>query len=294
MNPPTLIDPAKDAADLIGALPAAPQPAPAAVPSEPAAPLTVTAEPMAAPPVDRFGHLFRPGFHRTNVDGSPFRGKKGQFMPRGGSRSPQAAAQPAATAEPQPQPVPTAQPVQSAPVTPPITEPAAPAWTDAQRAAAAEPAAPAAGSPAAVAAATAQAEIIDSSDDAAEVIALAGFFIIGVIFGAPEEATPPAGEQAHLIKINAALIRSTGWKGSAWWAAGLSWAAYLLRFLRKPVAAAQVQKWVAEIRAKSPAPDVFGAAVVTAIVNQPKPATAPAAPQAAPTFSGQFIERPAN
>lgn len=39
-----------------------------------------------AVPKDNFGTEFRPGFHRTNTDGSPFRGARGQFMPKGGRR----------------------------------------------------------------------------------------------------------------------------------------------------------------------------------------------------------------
>lgn len=36
--------------------------------------------------IDKGGKAFRPGFHRANPDGSPFRGKHGQFMPRGGRK----------------------------------------------------------------------------------------------------------------------------------------------------------------------------------------------------------------
>lgn len=35
---------------------------------------------------DKFGRLFKPGFHRLKPDGSPFIGRFGQFMPRGGRK----------------------------------------------------------------------------------------------------------------------------------------------------------------------------------------------------------------
>lgn len=74
--------------------------------------------------VDARGTVFRPGFHRVNADGSPFRGRFGQFMPKGGRRretapaasaepsapSESAATEPPATVEPSPAPKPAAEP----------------------------------------------------------------------------------------------------------------------------------------------------------------------------------------
>lgn len=53
--------------------------------------------------VDDNGTVFRPGCHRANPDGSPFRGRYGQFMPKGGRRK--AGGAPESSPAPSPAPV---------------------------------------------------------------------------------------------------------------------------------------------------------------------------------------------
>jgi hypothetical protein len=53
----------------------------ASAPASPA-PAVAAGEPIK----DTSGVVFRPGFHRVKADGSPFTGKRGQFMPRGGRK----------------------------------------------------------------------------------------------------------------------------------------------------------------------------------------------------------------
>jgi len=277
MDTPQLLDPATVAAELIGKPEAAPQPL--------ALPQTAPEAEALSPFVDKSGNRYRPGFHRANPDGSPFLNRFGNLMPAPKARKPKAETALPAESQPKPEPQPPA-PVQPETKPEAVKPPSAPAWTEAERTAAAAPVAPAVTT---APAAQAEVEVYDSSDDAAEVIALAIFFLIGILFGAPEEATPADGEQKKLVKITAGLIRTTGWKGSAWWAAGLSWSAYLLRFLRKPKAAAKVQGWVDELRAKTK----LATPVAAAPEPKPNPGLVGIQPNPFPGIAASgFIERP--
>ena len=277
MDTPTVLSPDAVAAELLGAQPATPQPT---APVQPATEPAPRGQPLSA---------FRKGFHRENPDGSPFRNRYGNFMPRGGRKSSPSAV---AVSDTAPQPTAPIQPVTeptAGTVPAPVSEaasqvsaPEKPAWSAAERAAAASTAVPVDSVPA-----NAQQAEIDTSADAAEVAAEALFFCVGAIFNAHDEATPAKPEAEKLVRVLAAWIRSTGWRGTAGICALLAVVAYLLRFLRKPKASAKVQDWIGQLKTS--------ARIEKAVPVQPQPAaeqTKQPEPPQATGFNG-FTERSA-
>jgi hypothetical protein len=278
MTQPETLSPSAVAAELLAA-------EPATVPAAPAEPLALPAPaakaPLPAPepnaPTDRNGNPFRRGFHRENADGTPFRNKHGFFMPRGGRKPAAAPVSLPATASEPPAPTPTPSAPESAAESP---------WTAAERASAAAPAsdptAPAADQP------KPATDAADHCADAAEAVTHALYLVVGAVTGAPDEANPAASEHANLCRSVAAYVRSTGWRGGPLAGAVLAVSAYLLRTLRKPKSAEQVEAWMRSLR--KPAPKN--------VTPMPQPAPAPAAAgpvrhtaATAPLAFGGFTER---
>lgn len=301
MNAPTQLDPLAVATNLIAH-------------TEP--------QPAAAEPIrDKAQRIFDPAIFRARPDGSAFLNQHGFFMPASRKRglglrtlAQIASAQPGAPPVP-PAPVPTPPvPVPGPSVPVPSPNPGGPgigdlpktsaasaasapqAWTEAEKAAAG--AIPPQSDPSAASAqpggATAQAnaELIDSTEDAAEVWTRATYFGVGMLFKMPEESTPSKAEHEQLRRVAAAYLRSLGFKGSARVAVLLAFAAYLLRFVNKPAAAAKVQAWAVSWKAwllkKPPAPQSTAAA---AAARSPAPSS-PRAPSLSPALTS-FSERPA-
>jgi hypothetical protein len=274
MNEPLLLDPSSVASSLL-ALPEAPPPAPV---------------PSAEDLVDGAHRKFDPTRHKSKPDGTPFVNKYGFFMPIGGKRSrstPAPVAQPAAASTP-PAQEPNAA-AASIPPKPPEAE--KPAWGPAAHAAAAgvdftpqpertETPPPAPGTPTPPPAA---APGIDNSEEAAEVGTRALYFTVGILIGSPEEATLDKAEHANFHRAAAAYIRSTGWKGTPLTCLVLMVCAYLLRTFQKPVAAAQVKKWLADFKAKKKPP----------VPVQPSAPAAGVAQQANASLKPRFVERAA-
>jgi len=238
----------------------------------PAVPAAPTAEPppVVAPvthgpaPIDKAGRLFDPKHYRANADGSPFLNAKGYFMPRGGRKAKTAG--PVVTA--------SAAPI-AAPAVP--LPPAVDAWSASDRATAAgvpsgQPGEP--GEAAGPSAAGQAAPPVGKSSDAAEVGCRAVYTAAGLVFGAPDEATPPPAEHKNYVEAAAAYIDYRGWKFVGGLALVVCALAYLLRMASKPKTEARIKKWTGfgeEPRNVTPAP------ASKAEADEPPPAPPPVA-----------------
>lgn len=266
-NAPEILDPARVAADLIGA-PGASTPAPTVSdqttqPAQPAeaSPVTPTPDGM----MDKAGRVFDAARYKSNPDGTPFRNKLGYFMPKGGRRPGGSA--PAAPIAPTPASV-SAPTVSAPPAALPAS--AAPAWSEAEKAAAASPVPEAAAPGSAPSPAAEAVQLVDYSNDAAKALSHGVFALGGFIFDAREEVRPPKVEAEHLTEATAAWIRSTGWRGGPLAGMLLAWTAYALGLAEKPKISAKFREWFGSGPKPQKAVD---------IVATPVP---PAAPKATP------------
>ncbi len=133
-------------------------------------------------------------------------------------------------------------------------------------------------------AADARAEVVDHSDDAAEVACRAAQFAAGVVLDSPEDCTPPPAEHKHMVKATAAYIRSKGWQATAGIGLALMFGAWLLRVLSRPKPMGKVRGWL-HLDEKAPAaPADKPAAGVTARPAAPAQSTGlpPGIPPLAP------------
>lgn len=146
----------------------------------------------------------------------------GQWMPKGG-RKPK-------VAKPAPSPTPEA------------ARPAAPveSFIPADVPAAEKPAE----ATAAERAPEAHAEIVDHSEDAAEVVCRAAQFGAGMVLDAPEDVTPAPAEHKSMTKATAAYIRTKGWQATAGVALFLVFAAWILRIANKPRPREKIRGWL--------------------------------------------------
>lgn len=281
MNTPALLDPATVAAELIGSTGAS-APAPAVSNQAPQPPAASQAESVTVTPtpdgkIDKAGRVFDASRYKSNPDGTPFRNRLGYFMPIGGRSARSARPDQSGVTVIRagfvgaPAPAPVSAPAVSAPPAA-LPTPAAPAWSEAERAAAAAPAsdavAPGSG---AVAAETAPA--VDYSADAGKAISAGVFLLAGVVFDAREETTPTKPEAAHLTDATAAWIRSTGWRGGPLAGALLAWLAYFLGLAEKPKIGARLRGWFGS----DPKPQKQVTEIRATPVAEPKPASNPAA-----------------
>lgn len=196
--------------------------------SAPAATAPAASAAPAGPEIrDALGKVFRPGFHRVTADGSPFRGARGQFMPRGGRR-PGSVSAPGA-----PNPAPTTPEAGSsvparllgAPAAPPPPGPAGPA--------------PEAPKPAAIPLEICPPEALDA---AAETALRSAYHIADTVCDADGEWQPsPESEHESLKKCLIAWFEARGGKPwPAWVSFTLSAVTYVLKRLRKPKTAARL------------------------------------------------------
>ena len=275
--PTNQLDPLTVAAELLANAPKPSDETPVATapaPTQPEAsqPSPVATEAQAAStaatadqPRDKFGHAFRPGFHRTNADGTPYISARGLYMPRGGKR-PRAA---------------TAAPAETAPVMPDASG----AWSAADKATAAAQPEPEPGQTAAQPA-PAQQTGPDTSEAAAEVFCRGLYAVLGFALECPEDVTPGKAEHDNMQRATAAYIRAKGWTATAGWGVLLMFAAYLLRLITRPGPSAKVKAWLADWKVRRAKP----VTPTTPATPADKPATTAATyPQ---TF-GSFRESPA-
>jgi hypothetical protein len=257
MSTPETLSPAAVTADLLAAAPKATGTVPEiAQPPASVQPVTATA-PGSEAPRDSLGRAFDPKRFRTNPDGSPFLGAKGQYMPRGGRKGGSTAQNAKTTAQ-----------------EPPPVNPSGPAWSDADRTAAAKPPTPEGESDPKVK--TVEPEVVGSADDSAEVACRAVYTTIGFFTDAPEEAMPTPAEHKNLQSMTAAYFRSRGWIFAGGVAVCIALLAYLLRTANRPKTRAKVRGW-------------FGAKAVEQAPVEPPPPTPE--PQTAPQPSSVLSER---
>lgn len=276
---PNLLDPAAVAAAMMADVPkpSPAEPAPAK-PTEPAPAVASAVQPEAPAsdtPRDDGGNSFRPGFHRENPDGSPFRNRFGRFMPRGGRHKRSAPESAGGTAP--------------APANPP---PAKSAWSEAERAEASAPpvAEQPAGESAGAAAQPAPApEVADHSEDAAEVVCLAVYTSTGLLFDAPEDCEPKPAEHTAIRRAVAAYVRAKGWRITGGWGIVVMFAAYLIRVLRKPGPSKKFRSWISDQRAARAKP----VAPVPPEASEPTATTAARQAPIAATLDN-LSERPAS
>lgn len=119
-------------------------------------------------------------------------------------------------------------------------------------------------------------QVVDHSDDAAEVGVRAVQFGLGVVLDAPEDVTPAAAEHRQMVKTVSAYVRAKGWQATAGVGLVIMFAAYVLRVLNRPRPMAKVRGWFSL--------DAPAAASKAAPASAPKP-DEPRAP-AAPSSSG--------
>ncbi|MBW7895163.1 MAG: hypothetical protein H3C27_08615 [Opitutaceae bacterium] len=101
---------------------------------------------------------------------------------------------------------------------------------------------------------SANAEVVDHADDAAEVVCRAAQFTAGIALDAPEDCTPAPAEHANMRRATAGYIRAKGWEASAGVALLLVFAAWLLRIGSKPKPQAKIKGWFQRDLASSEKP----------------------------------------
>lgn len=186
----------------------------------------------------------------------------GQWMPKGGRKPKVAKPAPAPTPEAARQ----ASPVESfiPPDVPPAEQPAA-----AERAP------------------DAHAEIVDHSEDAAEVVCRAAQFGAGIVLDAPEDVTPAPAEHKSMTKATAAYIRTKGWQATAGVALFLVFAAWILRVVNKPRPREKIRGWLkldGQPAGPSPASQADAAPSKSTAADAPRTAV-PALPSGIPPLA---------
>lgn len=242
--------------------------------TETASPSMPAASPGAAVSVDGRGKAFDPKVHRTNPDGSPFVGKHGRFMPRGG-RKPKPRA-PLPTVEPS-KPAQPAEPARPEPSKPSAPLPA-PDFSDVRRIVGnggAQPSAPGAE--------FAAVEVVESisHETSAEGYLRSGYVVADAILSGRGEWQPEAQSEHDGLKASlVSLLKALDAKPHPVLAFCLAALAYVLKRARQPRTAATLVRWFPDL-----AP-VLGVEVTA------KPAAQPAARPQTAANSGVQAESP--
>jgi len=257
-----VLNPESVAADLLAEAPAAPV-NPAAQPVA-AAPSSERRPTIAPGALDRRGVPFDPARHIPKTH--PF---TGGWMPRGGRRPRTASpSSPSISAPP-------GRPVTGAPAEPSPSSPAAsPAWSESERATTKPAPAP---DPEKNGAPFAAVEIVDRSEDAAEVTCRAMETVAGFAWEAPDEWAMSNAERSNAVKALAAWLRAKGWTTTGGWSVLIMFAAWFLKNVGKKESAKRTQTWLERLKAWA----------------GKKPPVTPAADSPAPASTAEAITQPA-